>query len=70
MIDDNYRLNNNRLQYKYIYKKEPKWLNIPFAHETEPLLNYIHYKFKLLKKDRMAVKIIDSGFFVLIYWRY
>ena len=63
MIDNNYRIKNNRLQYKYDYKKESKWLNIPYENEVIPILNYIHYNNKHIKKDRMSVKIINSCFF-------
>ena len=42
MIENKYRIINNRLQYKYTNNKIIKWLNIPFQNEVETLLNYIH----------------------------
>ena len=66
MIDNNYRIKNNRLQYKYVYKKESKWLNIPYENEVVPILNYIHYNNKHIKKDKMAVKIIDLGLLLIL----
>ena len=41
MVKDNYRLADNRLQYKRILNKKEVWLNIPFEVEVEPLLKYV-----------------------------
>ena len=63
MIENKYRIINNRLQYKYSNNKIINWLNIPFQNEVETLLNYIHYNNNHLKKDRMVIHVIDAGFF-------
>ena len=63
MIENKYRIINNRLQYKYTNNKIIKWLNIPFQNEVETLLNYTHYNNNHLKKDRMVIHVIDAGFF-------
>ena len=63
MVKYNYRLADNRLQYKRILNKKEVWLNIPYEVEVEPLLNYVHYNNLHLKKDRMAARIFNLGYF-------
>ena len=64
MIAARYRIEENRLQYKYFYQnKKFIWLNIPFINEINPMLNFIHFSNHHLKKDRMAAHVIKKGFF-------
>ena len=70
MVKYNYWLFDGRIQYKYTRNKYIKWLYIPYENEIEPLLKYIHFNNNHLKKDRMAVHIINSGFFWFGYTEY
>ena len=67
MVAARYRIEENRLQYKYFYQnKKFIWLNIPFINEINPMLNFIHFSNHHLKKDRMAAHVIKKGFFGLV----
>ena len=64
MIAARYRIEENRLQYKYFYQnKNFIWLNIPFINEINPMLNFIHFSNHHLKKDRMVAHVIKKVFF-------
>ena len=70
MVNNNYRIIDLRLQYKYTGGKDPKWLYIPYESEIESILNYAHYNNNHLKKDRMSKHIIMLGFFWFGYTEY
>jgi hypothetical protein len=38
-------------------------LNIPYEYEAIPMFKYIHYKNLHLKKEAMAKKVINNGYF-------
>lgn len=64
MVAARYRIEENRLQYKYFYQnKKFIWLNIPFINEINPMLNFIHFSNHHLKKDRMVAHVIKKVFF-------
>ena len=70
MVNNNYRIIDGRLQYKYTGGKDPKWLYISYESEIESILNYAHYNNNHLKKDRMSKHIIILGFFWFAYTEY
>ena len=50
MVNNNYRIIDGRLQYKYTGGKDSKWLYFPYESEIESILNYVHYNNNHLKK--------------------
>ena len=65
LVKEKYRIINNRLQYNHYYKNKFIWLNIIFQLEKIPLLNYIHFKFNLIKRETMEK---NYTFRILLTW--
>ena len=64
MVKTSYRIFDNRLQYRYYYKKDFIWLNIPYKEEIKSMLYYLHNKNNHLKHEAMSREVISMGF----YW--
>ena len=65
LVNEKYRISDNRLQYSYYYKNKLIWLNIIYQKEKIPILNYIHFNCNHIKRETMEGKIIEAGF----YWQ-
>ena len=64
MVNQKYRIENNRLQYLYYYKNKQIWVNIIYQEEKIPILNYLRYNNNHIKRETMDQRVIEMGY----YW--
>ena len=70
MLNNNYRIIENRLQTIYNINNKFLWLNIPYKVEVKPMLYNLHYNYNHIKCEAMAKTVIEMDSYWAGYMKY